>query len=127
MEKKMAQITIYLGADRIISACGLTTRENMESIGGGKPGVATFRDPALCDGELTAGRIDLMPMSESTFKSLPAHTFREVITLSRQQLGLACNKSVPDEVIAKLQARLDELIADGTQQRIFDRYDLIRP
>lgn len=51
----MAQIAIYLGADRIISACGLTTRENMEAIGGGTPGVATFRDPSLCEGELTAG------------------------------------------------------------------------
>ena len=36
METKMAQIAIYLGADRIISACGLTTRENMEAIGGGR-------------------------------------------------------------------------------------------
>ena len=66
-------------------------------------------------------------MSESTFKSLPADTFSEVITLARQQLGLACNKSVPDEIIARLQTRLDQLIADGTQQKIFDRYDLISP
>ncbi|MCJ2875770.1 transporter substrate-binding domain-containing protein [Rhizobium pusense] len=93
----------------------------------GFPQVDVGADFEITLHKLTAGRIDLMPMSESTFKSLPAHTFREVTTLSRQQLGLACNKSVPDEVIAKLQARLDELIADGTQQRIFDRYDLIRP
>jgi polar amino acid transport system substrate-binding protein len=77
--------------------------------------------------KLNAGRIDLMPMSESTFKSQPPGKFREVITLARQQLGLACNKSVPDEVIAKLQARLDRLIADGTQQSIFDRYKLVSP
>lgn len=77
--------------------------------------------------KLAAGRIDLMPMSESTFKSLPADTFKEVITFSRQQLGLACNKSVPDALIAKLQARLDKLIADGTQQQIFDRYKVASP
>ena len=41
--------------------------------------------------------------------------------------ALACNKSVPDALIAKLQARLDRLIADGTQQRIFDRYNLVSP
>ncbi len=37
--------------------------------------------------KLKAGRIDLMPMSESTFKSQPPGTFREVITLARQQTG----------------------------------------
>lgn len=93
----------------------------------GFPQVDVGADFEITLHKLKAGRIDLMPMSESTFKSLPADTFSEVITLTRQQLGLACNKSVPDEVIAKLQARLDRLIADGTQQRIFDRYNLVSP
>ncbi|MFK3777007.1 substrate-binding periplasmic protein [Agrobacterium sp. NPDC089420] len=84
-------------------------------------------DFAITLHKLKAGRIDLMPMSESTFRALPADTFKEVITLTRQQLGLACNRSVPDALIAKLQARLDRLIADGTQQRIFDRYNLVSP
>lgn len=70
METKMAQIAIYLGADRIISACGLTTRENMEAIGGGTPGVATFRDPSLCEGELTAGRIDRARFGHADFETL---------------------------------------------------------
>ncbi|MDH0613979.1 MULTISPECIES: transporter substrate-binding domain-containing protein [unclassified Agrobacterium] len=93
----------------------------------GFPQVDVSADFEITLHKLKAGRIDLMPMSESTFKGLPANTFREVMTLTRQQLGLACNKSVPDEVIAKLQARLDRLIADGTQQRIFDRYNLVSP
>ena len=93
----------------------------------GFPQVDVGADFQITLHKLSAGRIDLMPMSESTFKSLPADTFREVITLSRQQLGLACNKSVPDAVIEKLQARLDGMIADGTQQRIFDRYNLVSP
>ena len=93
----------------------------------GFPHVDVGADFQITLHKLKAGRIDLMPMSESTFKSLPANTFKEVTTLSRQQLGLACNKSVPDEIIAKLQARLDRLIADGTQQRIFDRYNLVSP
>ncbi|MGG2478164.1 substrate-binding periplasmic protein, partial [Rhizobium sp. BR5] len=93
----------------------------------GFPQVDVGADFEITLNKLKAGRIDLMPMSESTFKSLPANNFKEVTTLARQQLGLACNKSVPDELIAKLQARLDRLIADGTQQRIFDHYDLVRP
>ncbi len=93
----------------------------------GFPQVDVGADLQITLHKLRAGRIDLMPMSESTFKSLPADTFKEVITFTRQQLGLACNKSVPDAVIAKLQARLDRLIADGTQQRIFDRYKLVSP
>ncbi|AQS61164.1 hypothetical protein AGRHK599_LOCUS1928 [Rhizobium rhizogenes] len=93
----------------------------------GFPQVDVGADFQITLHKLKAGRIDLMPMSESTFRSLPADTFREVITLTRQQLGLACNKSVPDALIAKLQARLDRLIADGTQQRIFDRYNLVSP
>ena len=39
----------------------------------------------------------------------------------------AQDRELLDEVIAKLQARLDRLIADGTQQRIFDRYNLVSP
>ena len=93
----------------------------------GFPQLDVSADFQLTLHKLKAGRIDLMPMSESTFKSMPADLFREVITLSRQQLGLACNKSVPDEIIAKLQAGLDRLIADGTQKRIFDRYKLVSP
>jgi polar amino acid transport system substrate-binding protein len=93
----------------------------------GFPQVDVGADFEITLNKLKLGRIDLMPMSESTLKSLPANSFKEVITLSRQQLGLACNKTVPDEIIAKLQARLDKLIADGTQQQIFDRYSLVSP
>jgi polar amino acid transport system substrate-binding protein len=93
----------------------------------GFPEVDVGADFQITLHKLKAGRIDLMPMSESTFKGLPAGTFKEVMTLARQQLGLACNKSVPDEVISKLQARLDRLIADGTQQKIYDRYHLVSP
>lgn len=74
--------------------------------------------------KLKAGRIDLMPMSEFTLGSLPAGEFKEVMTFSKQQFGLACHKSVPDTLIKKLQARLNALIADGRQQKLFDRYKL---
>ncbi len=93
----------------------------------GFPQVDVGADFEITLNKLKLGRIDLMPMSESTFKSLPANNFKEVVTLARQQLGLACNKSVPYVLIEKLQARLNRLIADGTQQRIFDRYNLVSP
>ncbi|MEG1983120.1 MAG: beta-ketoacyl synthase N-terminal-like domain-containing protein [Alistipes sp.] len=54
----MAQIAIYLGADRIISSCGLTTAENVDAIGRYELGVKTFVDSALGEGAQTAGRID---------------------------------------------------------------------
>ena len=75
--------------------------------------------------KLAAGRIDLMPMSESALKNLPRKDFEEVITFSRQRLGLACNKSVPDGLIEKMQKVLDDLIADGTQRRIYQKYGLV--
>lgn len=77
--------------------------------------------------KLFAGRIDMMPMSESTYNKIArgSGNFEKVVTLSEQVLGVACNKSVPDAVIARLQNRLHDLIADGTQRRIFEKYDLI--
>jgi polar amino acid transport system substrate-binding protein len=75
--------------------------------------------------KLAAGRIDLMPMSESALKNLPQKDFEEVITFSRQRLGMACHKSVPDSLIEKMQKVLDDLIADGTQRRIYEKYGLI--
>lgn len=75
--------------------------------------------------KLEAGRIDMMPMSESALKTLPNNEFVEVITFTTQQLGLACNKSVPDEMIEKMQKALDGLVADGTQRRIFEKYGLV--
>ncbi|WHA41992.1 substrate-binding periplasmic protein [Agrobacterium larrymoorei] len=75
--------------------------------------------------KLAAGRIDLMPMSESALKNLPNGIFAEVITFSHQSLGMACHKSVPDQLIEKMQKALDGLIADGTQKRIYEKYGLI--
>jgi polar amino acid transport system substrate-binding protein len=76
--------------------------------------------------KLINGRIDMMPMSESSFHDLRDNNaqFEAVTLLSEQRLGLACNKSVPDEVISALQAQLDILIANGEQNRIYQKYGL---
>lgn len=77
--------------------------------------------------KLISGRIDLMPMSESTFRKLYTSNtrFREVAVLSEQYLGMACNMSVPDKIIQSLQKELDAVIQDGTQRKIYLRHGLV--
>jgi polar amino acid transport system substrate-binding protein len=75
--------------------------------------------------KLVAGRIDMMPMSESALNNLPKSQFSEVIVLAHQSLGMACNKSVPDDLIKKMQDVLDDIIADGTQRSIYEKHGLI--
>lgn len=108
METKMAQIAIYLGADRIISACGLSTRENMETIGGGKPGVAAFRDPSLCEGELTAGRIDRTRFGHPDFETLLEEAIRSVVAES----GVDPKAPGTGLVIATTKGNIDRLRND---------------
>lgn len=93
----------------------------------GFPNIDLSADFNLTLNKLFAGRIDMMPMSESTFNKIAKGTpgFEKVFTLSEQTLGVACNKSVPDSTITRLQKRLDDLIADGTQRKIFEKYGLI--
>lgn len=93
----------------------------------GFPNIDLSADFNLTLNKLFAGRIDIMPMSESSFNKIARGTtnFEKVFTLSEQSLGVACNKTVPDNIIARLQKRLDDLIADGTQRRIFEKYGLI--
>jgi polar amino acid transport system substrate-binding protein len=47
-----------------------------------------------------------------------------VTVLSSQPLGVACQKDFPDELLKKMQASLDKLIANGTQRQIFLKYGL---
>ena len=46
------------------------------------------------------------------------------LVLEGKQYGIACHRDMPAEIIARLQSELDRLIADGTQNRIFERYGL---
>lgn len=76
--------------------------------------------------KLVLGRIDLMPIAEDYYSKLRRDGvgIERVLLLSEQSFSLACNKSVPDADIVKMQASLDRLIADGTQARIFKAYGL---
>ncbi|WEX76520.1 transporter substrate-binding domain-containing protein [Sinorhizobium numidicum] len=76
--------------------------------------------------KLIAGRVDLVMTSEKTFESMQAagRPVEAALVLEGKQYGIACHRDMPDETIARLQAELDRLIADGTQDRIFERYGL---
>jgi polar amino acid transport system substrate-binding protein len=76
--------------------------------------------------KLMLGRIDLMPIAEDYYVKLrrDGTEIEKVLVLSEQIYSLACNKAVPDAEIARMQASLDKLIADGTQKSIFITYGL---
>ena len=76
--------------------------------------------------KLMLGRIDLMPIAEDYYVKLRRDgvAIERVLVLSEQIYSLACNKAVPDEEIARMQASLDKLIADGTPARLFKKYGL---
>ncbi|HWU62577.1 MAG TPA: transporter substrate-binding domain-containing protein [Ensifer sp.] len=74
--------------------------------------------------KLLNGRIDLMPVSKSYYDRLKhaGAAVESVLTLTESIYAIACNPSVSDATIARMQQELDRLIQDGTQQRILDAY-----
>lgn len=79
--------------------------------------------------KLLAGRIDLIPMSESVYNKLirDGKELRQLMVFSEQKLGIACNRQVSPELIARMQAALDTLRASGEQDRIIMSYGLKPP
>lgn len=77
--------------------------------------------------KLEIGRIDLIPLSEKFFHDLVGrgHPLEQQFVMTQQIFALACSKSVPDSQIAKMQASLNRLIANGQQQAIFKYYGLM--
>lgn len=60
MEKEMGgkEIKVYLGADRIITSAGFSTRENLDAIAAYRSGCAAVDDRSLFGRPFVAGRID---------------------------------------------------------------------
>ncbi len=79
--------------------------------------------------KLESGRIDLIPLSERFFHELVEHgtPLEQQFVLTEQTFSLACNLSVPDTLIAKMQANLNKLIANGQQHTILVKYGLVQP
>ncbi|QFI69337.1 substrate-binding periplasmic protein [Sinorhizobium alkalisoli] len=92
----------------------------------GFPRIDLAADLQLTLKKLMTGRIDLMPISEKYYVSLrrDGQPIEATLILAEDIYSIACNPSVPDELIGRMQKSLDEIIADGTQQRLFEKYGL---
>lgn len=79
--------------------------------------------------KLLSDRIDLMPMSHDVYEQLRRRgvEIEDVTQLSDQRLGIACNRGVSWQTIKAMQTKLDRMIADGTQARIYREYGLEPP
>ncbi len=92
----------------------------------GFPKIDLSADVDITLRKLLSDRIEMMPMSEGVYDKLKAEgtPIEKVMLFSEQHLGIACNKDVPDALIARMQANLDQLIKDGVQSAILKRYGI---
>ncbi|OBZ93258.1 ABC transporter substrate-binding protein [Pararhizobium polonicum] len=76
--------------------------------------------------KLLSDRIDLMMTSKKTFETMrdQGKALESALVLEGKLYGFACNLSLPDDLIVKMQAQLDRLIGNGTQDRIMVKYGL---
>ncbi len=74
--------------------------------------------------KLKANRINMVALAESAFDQITKRDYGlvKVMDITALKMGLACNLSVPDSVITRLQRALDQLIDSGKQQSIIDAY-----
>nr|WP_246748640.1 transporter substrate-binding domain-containing protein [Rhizobium setariae] len=79
--------------------------------------------------KLMLGRIDLMPISEKYYDKLKREgaEVESVLVLATHTYSIACNLGVADADIANMQAQLNTLLTDGTQEAIFHKYGLDQP
>jgi polar amino acid transport system substrate-binding protein len=103
------------------------TEALLEDLGFPNIDLSTDMDATLR--KLLGNRIDMMPMSIGVYAKLKAEgaAIEKLIPISEQQLGIACNKDVPDADIVNMQAALDALISDGSQKTILSRYGINSP
>ncbi len=83
-------------------------------------------DMETTEKKLLSGRIDLMMTSEKTFETMRDHgkPIESALVLEGKLYGFACNLDTPDAVVEKMQAQLNLLMADGTQDKLFIKYGL---
>lgn len=86
----------------------------------GFPRIDPTSDINLSLRKLANHRIDLMPMTEEAMEVLTARgeKLEKVVQLTEEQLGIACNPSVPDSLIETMNANLKHLHETGTVRRL---------
>jgi polar amino acid transport system substrate-binding protein len=79
--------------------------------------------------KLLGNRIELMAMSQPVYEKLRRDNVpvRLVTTLSKHDLGIACNKGVDPKLVARMQTALDNLRSSGKQAEILQRYGVLPP
>lgn len=92
----------------------------------GFPRIDLAADLQLTLKKLMTGRIDLMPISSKYYDRLKreGEPIEATVVLAEDIYSIACNPSVPDELIDRMQTSLDRLAADGTQANLFEKYGL---
>jgi len=91
--------------------------------------IQRFTTNAAMVKKLASGKLDMIAFSELATKELfdkkglDSRKFETVGTLSGSSLWYAFHKDVPAETISAYQKALDSLRADGTYDRIMDRYN----
>lgn len=100
------------------------TQQLLERNGFPKIDLATDLDLTLK--KLLSGRIDMMPISERYYLELreQGHPIEKRFVLTEQKFSIACNVNFPEDIIRKMQAGLDKLIADGTQKALLTKYGM---
>lgn len=100
------------------------TQTLLENEGFSKIDLAT--DLKLTLKKLQSKRIDLMPISEQHYIELQekGEELEAQFVFSEQKFAIACNANFPEDLLARMQGALDKLIADGTQAKIFETYNL---
>lgn len=80
----------------------------------GFPRIDTATDFEMLLGKLLKHRVDLIPMSDTTFEMLTdqGEKLEKTVLLAEVPLGIACNRTVPDALIARMQANLLALPKD---------------
>jgi polar amino acid transport system substrate-binding protein len=75
--------------------------------------------------KLQAGRLDYAAMGSTSVGEMQeaGYDIEVAHTLQENVMSIACSQGTSDEAVQAMQAALDEMIADGTQQEILSKYE----
>ncbi len=116
--KTAAELAQY----RIGTQTGDYTIEMLSDIG--VTDIDTAKTHELSVIKLLKGRVDLVSLTEDAMATLGKQgvVLEPVYTLSEVDIAIACNKTVPDETVAKMQDALDSMREDGFQDAVIAKY-----
>ncbi|MBO9397295.1 transporter substrate-binding domain-containing protein [Shimia sp. R9_2] len=98
------------------------TVELLNGLGAAKVDTAPDLEKTLK--KLRAGRLDYVILGEDGAKSITAQNadLEMALEVSRDEFFIACSKSTPAETVAKIDAAMASMMADGTQAQMVAKY-----